>query len=136
MTVSLSGITECEKGLPRYGHLSITFLRGRQGDITDEYRCPPTAEEIEANSQAERLAVQIIKGKGINPELGEDYVLRSAREPDWVRVTGIVRGPPYDWSVYLKSVNGQSVVRYAGTAEEPYVAGVPCDLAVGPGEGC
>lgn len=140
VSITLTRIKVCPTGERQYQHFDLTFLTGKYSDIAESYRCPPTKEEQEQLAAAKKLAIQVIEGHGVEVATRYIFATRSERDPDWISVSGTTEGErvgePYarGWSVYLKSVNGVSVVRYAGFREVPPIGGVPCDLVVSGGE--
>ena len=131
VSITLTRIGKCKGGPRLYEHFNLVFLKGKYGGITESYSCPPTREQREQEATAESLAIRLIEGKGAAVDSRDVFTTRSTRDPAWIRITGTTIGNPEarGWTVYLKSVNGVSVVRYAGFAEPPPIGGVPCDIA-------
>ncbi len=136
--MALTRIAKCPTdGVRRYMHLDITYLKGKLANFTQNYRCRETAAQKRADATAELIAELAIKAKGAAVDSQQIYLTRSARDPQWVRVTGTTKFEPIlGWIVDLKSDGGEWVVRYAGFEEEGangeveqhFVAGLPCDL--------
>jgi len=131
VSITLTRIGKCKQGPRLYEHFNMVFLKGKYPGITESYSCPPTQEQREQEAAAKHLAIKLIEGKGVAVDHRYIFTTRSTRDPAWIKITGETVGYPeaHGWTVYLKSVKGVSVVRYAGFAEPPPIGGVPCDIA-------
>jgi hypothetical protein len=139
VSVTLTRIQHCQaNGQERYLHMAVTFIKGKYPDLSESLRCPLTAAEKKADEAAKHLAVKIITGKGYSVDPSFTEAVTSSRDPSWIRVTGDTAQPYLgaeveSWSVWIKSKNGVSIIRYAGGEGEeegynPPIGGVPCDL--------